>query len=190
MFKLKHRSSFTDAPARNPFWPIGWVKGDTTQAEVQDAVPITADKFEVTSISTGSNPLAVINGKTYAEGETIIALYDDQKIKIQVVAINDGDVVLNISAKIRHPVETSRIVAQAGRQRRHAAQEGRQHPYSALSWRRIPGSRTSAQSPFNSSARTFLPLRARASMASVSSYSPRTERSSFAAKSKIEGRNV
>lgn len=95
-FKLKHQSSFAGGPARNPFWPIGWVKNDSSQAEQQEvAAPIiTPDKFEVTSISTGSNPLAVINGKTYGEGETIVALYGEQKIKILVVAINDGDVVL------------------------------------------------------------------------------------------------
>ncbi|HWB61200.1 MAG TPA: hypothetical protein VG733_17090 [Chthoniobacteraceae bacterium] len=93
--KLKHTSSYSGAPAHNPFWPIGWAKSETTQNQAEEvAVPITADKFEVTSISTGSSPLAVINGKTYGEGETIIALYGDQKIKILVVAINDGEVVL------------------------------------------------------------------------------------------------
>ena len=110
VFKLKHRSSFAGAPSRNPFWPIGWVKGQSTSqnAPEETAVPITADKFEVTSISTGSAPLAVINGKTYAEGETIIALYGDQKIKILVVAINDGEVVLQYLDKkyvipMKHP---------------------------------------------------------------------------------------
>lgn len=97
VFKVKHQSSFTGTADRNPFWPIGWVKSDTGGAQnvaEETAAPITADKFEVTSISTGANPLAVINGKTYAEGETIIALYGDQKIKILVLAIHDGDVVL------------------------------------------------------------------------------------------------
>src|SRR5271168_3925148 len=76
-FQLKHRSSFTDAPGRNPFWPIGWVKGQETQNNVQEtAVPVNEASFVVTSISSGSTtPLAVINGKTYGEGETIIAMY-------------------------------------------------------------------------------------------------------------------
>jgi hypothetical protein len=111
-FKLKHHSSFTNAPARNPFWPIGWVKGDTTKTETQEAeVPITADKFEVTSISTGSAPLAMINGKTYAEGETINAVYGDQKIKILVVAINDGAVVLQyLDKKYTIPLKRPELV--------------------------------------------------------------------------------
>src|SRR5579862_5206371 len=92
--KLKHRSTFTCDAAHNPFWPIGWVKNGT-ESETQDvAVPITADKFQVTSISTGATPMAVINGKTYAEGETIIALYSGQKIKILVASVTDGTVVL------------------------------------------------------------------------------------------------
>ena len=110
-FKLTHRSSFTGAPERNPFWPIGWVKGQDTQTDVQEtAVPITEASFVVTSISSGnSTPLAVINGKTYGEGETIVAMYGSQKIKIQVVAINDGEVVLQYldkkyTVKMKEPV--------------------------------------------------------------------------------------
>ena len=95
VFKLKHRSSFTDAPERNPFWPIGWVKGASNQSDVTEAaVPITAASFAVTSISTGPTPLAVINGKTCGEGETITAMYGGQTLKILVVTINDGKVVL------------------------------------------------------------------------------------------------
>ena len=55
---------------------------------------------------------------------------------------------------------------------------------------RISGSRTSAQSPVNSSALHFLPERARSRMASVSSNSPRGERCSPAMYSKILGRNA
>src|SRR5438067_2642670 len=49
-----------------------------------------------------------------------------------------------------------------------------------LSWARISGSRTSAQSPVISSARTFFPARARSRRASVNSYSPRGDGRSFA----------
>ena len=93
-FNLKHRSSFNSTAARNPFWPIGWVKTDTGENETQEVALITPSQFDITSISTGQNPLAVINGKTYGEGETITALYGSQKIKILVLAINDGEVVL------------------------------------------------------------------------------------------------
>ena len=98
--KLKHRSSFSNAPARNPFWPIGWVKGENAQGSEQEAeVPITADSFVVTSISISSTPQAIINGKIYAEGDVINALYGGQKVKIQVMVINDGDVILQYLGK-------------------------------------------------------------------------------------------
>jgi hypothetical protein len=99
--KLKHRSAFAGGPARNPFWPIGWVKDSSGgSAESEETVAaITPDKFLVTSISTGANPLAVINGKTFGEGETINAMYGDQKIKILVLAIQDGEVVLQYAGK-------------------------------------------------------------------------------------------
>lgn len=112
-FKLKHLSSFNGGPARNPFWPIGWVKEAGADPQ-EEAAPITADKFQVTSISTGSAPLAVINGKTYAEGETILALYGDQKIKILVVAISDGDVILQyLDKKYDIPLKRPELVHSA-----------------------------------------------------------------------------
>ena len=137
---------FQAAPPRNPFWPIGWVKSETggNTANVDETpVPITADKFEVTSISTGASPLAVINGKTYAEGETIIALYGEQKIKILVVAIHDGDVVLAISRQQKSRMIIPRSSPNCREPRDcdpgddSSAQRERQRPYSALSWRRI-----------------------------------------------------
>ena len=109
-FKLTHRSTFANASAHNPFWPIGWVKGDTsTQSEsTEPTVPISESNFTVTSISTGVNPQATINGKIYGEGETIIAMYGGQKIKIVLVAVNDGEVVLqylgkNYKVQMKHP---------------------------------------------------------------------------------------
>ena len=54
-----------------------------------------------------------------------------------------------------------------------------------FSWARISGSRTSAQSPANSNACTLFPANARSRIASVSSYSPRGDRSSLAINSKM-----
>lgn len=95
-YKLKHRSAYTDPSAHNPFWPIGWTKGDVVQqATAQEAPPpISAESFAVTSISLSAAPLAVINGKTYGEGEIINAISGTQRLHIQVVAITDGSVVL------------------------------------------------------------------------------------------------
>lgn len=111
-FKLKHRSSFTDPPAHNPFWPIGWVNSEHPQETVQEPlVAIKPESFVVSSISLGASPLAVIraaadstsgkttSGKTYGEGDSIEAIYGGQRIRIQVVAIGDGAVTLQYAGK-------------------------------------------------------------------------------------------
>lgn len=99
IFKLIHRSEFSSTVERNPFWPIGWVKGAGQAATQEAAVPVSASNFTVSSISISSTPLAVINGKTYAEGEVINAMYGGQRITIRLVAIHDGDVVLEYLGK-------------------------------------------------------------------------------------------
>lgn len=99
-FKLQHRSSFVNQPAHNPFWPIGWVKSDQPQETSQDTqVSINPENFVVTSISLSATPLAVINGKAFAEGETINAIYGGQRIRIQVLSIGDGTVTLQYAGK-------------------------------------------------------------------------------------------
>jgi hypothetical protein len=100
IFKLKHRSEFSSATVHNPFWPIGWVKGENQTTTTQEAVvPVSASNFTVSSISISATPLAVINGKTYAEGEVISAMYGGQRMTIRLVAIHDGDVVLEYQGK-------------------------------------------------------------------------------------------
>jgi hypothetical protein len=94
--KLTHRSEFKDDGFRNPMWPIGWQKparGSENNSN-DPQLPIGPELFNVTGISISASPLAVINGRTYAEGESINALYGGQHIKILVVQINDGNVVL------------------------------------------------------------------------------------------------
>jgi hypothetical protein len=72
-YHLKNQSSFQVAPSvRAPFWPIGWTpsaKGTTQNDVAPPPVLITPDQFAVTSILLGSQSLAVINGRTYGEGE-------------------------------------------------------------------------------------------------------------------------
>lgn len=99
-FKLQHRSSFANPPARNPFWPIGWVKaGQVPEAPPNTQVTLSPESFVVSSISLSAPPLAIINGKSYAEGETINAIYNGQRIRIQVVAIGDGAVTLQYAGR-------------------------------------------------------------------------------------------
>src|SRR4051812_8879640 len=71
-YHLKNQSAFQVAPTvRAPFWPIGWApsaKNNQPDAPAP-AIVITPDQFSVTSIMLGSPSLAVINGRTYGEGE-------------------------------------------------------------------------------------------------------------------------
>ena len=101
IYELKHRSAFSEQPARNPFCPIGWVKGVEAIQSVQEAAAplVTADSFVVTGISISPTPLALINGKACEEGETIEAKSGGQILKIKVLRINDGSVVLQYQNK-------------------------------------------------------------------------------------------
>jgi len=112
---LKHRSAYGGPAAHNPFYPIGWVKGveRTAQAVVEGPSAIIGpSSFAISSISIASTPLAVINGKTCAEGETIEARYGAQILKIKILQINDGSVLMGYDGKtftveLKHPTLSS-----------------------------------------------------------------------------------
>src|SRR3954466_1609207 len=74
-YHLKSKSSFVAAQTtRAPFWPIGWTpaaKGPSQQAAPVQEFTLKPEMFSVTSILLGSQSLAVINGRTYGEGEFI-----------------------------------------------------------------------------------------------------------------------
>lgn len=108
--QITKRSSFEASSIdRSPFWPIGWSK---QAASAPAAVPVdTVDtsflvpsRFVVTSISIGKIPLAVINGKTYGEGDLIAVTNGPNRVNVQVVAIKDGKVRLRYATKT---IETS-----------------------------------------------------------------------------------
>ena len=104
-FKLKHRSSFTlQDTDRNPFWPVGWVKptGAVSTTDVTETVQVAEirpEDFELTAILLGVPPLAVINGREYAEGDFIRVKGSGQKTKVQVAQVADGRVVLRYMNK-------------------------------------------------------------------------------------------
>jgi hypothetical protein len=104
-YELKNRSVFgkVDDFARAPFWPIGWVKrknasGGEVQTPVAPKVLVDEKSFKVTSILIGSGTvpsLAVINGRSYGEGEFLRmpkGTAPAQRIRVQ--RINDGNVIL------------------------------------------------------------------------------------------------
>jgi len=101
---ISKHSTFNDSvERRDPFVPIGWQRPASTAASVVikgGGVVVTTESyirpeaFAVSSISLDRLPLAVINGKTYGEGEMLPFLAGDKKIKLQVYAIHDGSVTL------------------------------------------------------------------------------------------------
>lgn len=92
-YELKHKSSFTLAPdRRSPFWPIGWAKGAGTPKA--PTLKLDERAFSVTSILLGAQALAIINGRTYSEGELIRPGKDMPAQPVRIVRISDGSVTL------------------------------------------------------------------------------------------------
>jgi hypothetical protein len=112
-YQLQRKSAFTATTEnqRAPFWPIGWVKpkpGSAAVTNVADIPKVTLDEaaFKVTSILLGSPSLAIINGRTYSEGEfirppraaggsaTVATSTLPGNVRVRVYRIDDGGVVL------------------------------------------------------------------------------------------------
>jgi hypothetical protein len=122
-YQLKKRSSF-DVPKRaaSPFLPIGWLKPqETSQPAIAPAAParpvLDEKNYNLSSILLGNPPLAVINGRSYSEGDFLrtpkpagpvpkAGLPDETAgagtpppPKVQVVRIQDGVVVIRSGAE-------------------------------------------------------------------------------------------
>ena len=125
LYQLKSRSTFAaEESARSPFWPIGHVKrvraGQQPTSVIQPTYKFAPEMFNVTSIALGNPSLAIINGRAYGEGELIRmgrgpqALAADQKIRIRVTRIVDGNVTLqsaegeSLTIPLRRPELTER----------------------------------------------------------------------------------
>src|SRR5688572_22292617 len=114
-YELKHKSSFTTLGEndRAPFWPIGFSKRkvvatptETTRVAVEGPKVVLEEKnFKVTSILLGNPSLAIINGRTYSEGEFLrmprpaaataaTATPIPLGARVRLYRINDGSVVL------------------------------------------------------------------------------------------------
>jgi hypothetical protein len=92
----KTKSVFSaPADAHNPFWPIGWIKMDNVAAG-DDAAPMVpkASDFTVSTIMLNEPPMAVINGKDMAEGEISALSINGQSVVVQLLAVQDGRVIL------------------------------------------------------------------------------------------------
>lgn len=99
-YQLKTKSSFTAAEgARAPFIPIGWVRKDGAVVVVQQTTRIDESAFRVTSILLGNPALAVINGRSYEEGQ-FLRMPRGSQVRIRVYRIADGQVWLQHNDKL------------------------------------------------------------------------------------------
>jgi hypothetical protein len=109
LYKLKNTSSFVvPAGSRVPFIPIGWVRraGSTAVVAAQN-VELDESAFRVTSVLLGSPALAVINGRSYEEGQFVRMPRTGPQVRVLVYRIRDGQVLLQVEGKVI-PVELKR----------------------------------------------------------------------------------
>jgi hypothetical protein len=105
-FELKNKSTFTtNGITRNPFIPIGYqAPVPTVGAGV--AAPkatVTADSFQVSSILLGGGgapSLAVINKRSYEEGQMIRMPKTGPQVRAKVFRITDGSVQIQVENDI------------------------------------------------------------------------------------------
>ena len=103
-FDLKNKSSFTlSGTVRSPFLPIGWKGAAVVQQLAPKRAVTPADAFRVSSIlvGTGGNPsLAVINGRSYEEGQMIRMKTDSKSVlpqaRVRLHRIGDGAVQIQL----------------------------------------------------------------------------------------------
>lgn len=95
-YKLKNASRFESGKSsRSPFWPVGYVKSGTDKAGGGGSIGLKAADFKVTSIFLGGIPrMALINGKDYAEGQTVTIQVGTFQAKATLINVFDGGVVL------------------------------------------------------------------------------------------------
>lgn len=106
-YSLKNRSVFSlSLEGRNPFWPVGWQRPkagepvrpvQTAKAAVEvPKVQLTAESFNVSSVLLGNPSLATINGRSFEEGEYLPVRAGEQRLKVQVRAIRQQGVWLQL----------------------------------------------------------------------------------------------
>lgn len=128
-YVLKNKSTFTSIADdhRAPFWPIGWVKrrpmavaaAATVRVVEKPKLSLDEKSFKVTSILLGDPSLAIVNGRTYSEGEFLrmpkpaptLAASAAPAPRIRVFRINDGHVVLQyLEQLITVPLQRPELV--------------------------------------------------------------------------------
>jgi hypothetical protein len=107
-FELKSKSSFAlPEGMRSPFRPIGWKGGGGTVQQVVTPKSATdGTAFRVSSILMGNPSLAVINGRSYEEGQMIrfpkspTAKANERQIRAKLFRIGDGVVYIQVEDQL------------------------------------------------------------------------------------------
>lgn len=100
-YELKNKSSFNVAEnVRSPFLPIGWVKRGEATAPVVDQTTVDASGFRLTSILIGNPSMAVINGRSYEEGQFLRMPRGGPQVLIRLYRIGDGQVWLQSGGQV------------------------------------------------------------------------------------------
>lgn len=105
-YALKNRSTFTlSVDSRVPFWPIGWQRAKEGQPiqplqivkpAAAPKIKLTSEPFYVSSILLGKPALATINGRSFEEGEYLPVKLEEQRLNVQIRAIREQGVWLQL----------------------------------------------------------------------------------------------
>jgi hypothetical protein len=108
-YELKRKSEFTlENRGRPPFWPIGWVRQGPAPLVAAKQVQIGDDMFRVTSILVGNPSMAVINGRSYEEGQFIrMPKGSSPQLRPKLYRIGDGQVLIQVQNQLL-PVQLRR----------------------------------------------------------------------------------
>jgi hypothetical protein len=111
-YVLKHRSAYTlPSDTRAPFLPIGWTKSAARPVKTEPGKVIARsfdlqpEHFNLTSLSLaqpGQIALATINARSYAEGERLPVVFNNQNLNVVLRTIRDGSVTLEHDGKLLH----------------------------------------------------------------------------------------
>jgi hypothetical protein len=100
-YEAKTKSGFHYETPRAPFTPIGYVKSaaaPTTNAPAPVEIKLDESQFRVTSILLGNPAIAVINGRSYEEGQ-YVRVPKGAALRPRVFRIMDGQVIIQAESK-------------------------------------------------------------------------------------------
>jgi hypothetical protein len=106
-FQLTSKSSFAlPEGTRSPFRPIGWKGGGVVRQVITPKSATDGSAFRVTSILLGNPSLAVINNRSYEEGQQIRlprpqnAKPNEPQIRAKLFRIGDGVVYIQVEDQL------------------------------------------------------------------------------------------